>query len=458
MRFNRTGWLTAMLFSVLCLSIASCSRQPESKSPPNNANTSSKSSKSAVAPPPSIKVLYYAGLPLGKLMREKLPRFEQETGISVDMEELQYDAVRAKQVSSFRLKRGAFDVVFVDDIWLHEYATAGYLEPLDDYLKRDGLNLDDFFETVIRAEAVLSGTTWLIPQRADVQVLFYRRDLFEDPTIGASFVREVGKPLRVPETWQEYREVSRFFTKSVGGPNLFGNAETLKRPHFAFEFFAMRYWAFSGKDFFDASGTPQFDGPEGVEALAFLRSLAESAVPGSANAAHDETVSAFSSAACAMAPQWYAFYPTLTAPTSEVRDKLGVALVPGIRQPNGQIRRAPSIGGGSLGIPVDSRNKAAAWTFVKFMTSREFMADAALRGAIVPRKSAYDDPQVVARHPAVPLYLESLRTAKFRPRTAKFTEVEEVIGTAVSSAYTGQKDPEKAIADAVAELSRRRLP
>jgi len=262
------------------------------------------------------------------------------------------------------------------------------------------------------------------------------------------------RELTVPSTWQEYYDVAEFFARegTTARKRFFATGETLKRPHFAFEFFAMRYWSITGEQFLNGT-EPQFASPGGIKALTYLASLRQYAAPGSANAAHDETISAFASGQIAMAPQWYAFYATLRNPKgSTVVDQLGVAPVPGARLTDGTIRRTPSIGGGGLGIAADARDRESAWTFIRFVTSPSFMADGALRGMIMPRVSGFANPEVRRRNPAVDVYLSSLKAAWFRPRLVKYAEVESIIGRAVSRAFVGEADAASALRDADHEV------
>jgi len=402
----------------------------------------------------SIRVIYFSGIPSGKLIRDELPDFQEMSGIKVYFEEIPYDSVRVKAIASLKSAKAQYDVMFVDDIWMYEFARKNYLHPLDDYIERDQVDMGDFFPSVREAEAELDGVTWLIPQRADVQVLFYRRDLFENESFRAKYKLEHGTELSVPETWEDYQRVAEFFFK-VGekeNPTFYGTAETLKRPHFAFEFFAMRYWAVSGKQFTAEGDVPLFDTKEGVAAVNLVKNLKPFAIPGSANASHDETISAFSSGKAAMAPQWYAFYSTLRGENSAIKRDLGVAPVPGVRLDDGSIRRTPSIGGGSLGIASNSANKEAAWKFISHMTSKEFMTKGAMAGDCVTRRSAYGNSEVEKVHPDVKTYLASLEQAWFRPRSERFVELESAIGLALSQAFVGELLAEEALSRAATSL------
>lgn len=397
-----------------------------------------------------INVIYFAGLPMGQAMKEKIPEFTQKTGIKVNFVEIPYDNVRTKELTSVTQKQGAFDAMFVDDIWMYEYAKKGIIEPLDEYVKKDSSEVDynDFLPKVREAEGVLDNRIWLMPQRADAQCLFYRKDLFENEKNKQDFKKKYGYDLAVPETWEQFKQVAEFFTVDSnhdGKIDLYGTTLTLKRPHFAFEFFAMKYWAFANCGFIDGSGNVLFDSKDGVNALLYLDSLKQFAPLGVSNWQHDEAITSFASGQTAMCPQWFAFYPVFNdTKTSKIVGKFGAALVPG-KYHNGKLVRAPSIGGGSLGIAADSKHKQEAWEFIKFMTSKDFMNYAANKGEEVTRESIYGNSDILKIHPEYSLLLQTLKISWLRPRTIRYAELQETIGLAVSRSFVGEMTAQDAL-------------
>jgi multiple sugar transport system substrate-binding protein len=404
------------------------------------------------SPKKSVSVLYFAGLAEGKRMRAAIPGFMSKTGIAVSFVERPYDAIRPTQHQSFNKTQGDYDVIFVDDVWMYEYAKKGYLRKLSPLVQRDGYDLNDMSPRVVEAEGRLNDEIWLIPQRADVQVLFYNKAIFEDTGVRDAFKKSTGRALGVPATWDEYVTTAKgLHGLPYKGAKIVGSAETLKRPHFAFEFFATRYWSISGQDFFDANFKPTFNSPGGVAALNLMSSLKHSWAPGSLNAAHDETVTAFSGGLVALTPQWFGFYSTFKAPDA-LGNHLGVAEMPGVALPDGKIRRAPSIGGGSLGIAANARSPDAAWEFIQFMTSPDMMTAGAKAGEIVTRRSAYRAAASSQTNPDVTTYLASLEIAKFRPRSIDYAAIESAIGEAVSRSLVGELAPADALAQAAQDV------
>jgi maltose-binding protein MalE len=111
-----------------------------------------------------------------------------------------------------------------------------------------------------------------------------------------------------------------------------------------------------------------------------------------------------------------------------------------------------------LGISRKSENIEDAWTYIKYMTARNIMKDAALAGEIITRQSAYEDPLVAKSNPAVGIYRDSLDQSKFRPRAASYAAIEKAIGDGVARALNGEASPSDALsqaAQAVIDAQRR---
>ena len=54
-----------------------------------------------------------------------------------------------------------------------------------------------------------------IPYKPDVELLFYRKDLFEDESLKTAYQEKYQTELKVPETNEEMMQVAEFFTKSI---------------------------------------------------------------------------------------------------------------------------------------------------------------------------------------------------------------------------------------------------
>ena len=88
-----------------------------------------------------------------------LNQFENETGIRVRMDAIDYFQLHQKQTLNLSGKTGAYDLIFAQEVWLPEYVSSGYLLPLDDFVKDESLSrkdfdLQDFNPNLIRIETI----------------------------------------------------------------------------------------------------------------------------------------------------------------------------------------------------------------------------------------------------------------------------------------------------------------
>ena len=121
---------------------------------------------------------------------------------------------------------------------------------------------------------------------------------------------------------------------------------------------------------------------------------------------------------------------------------------------------ASVLGGGNLYIfkKAPAAEKEAALKFIKFLTSDEILADWSINtGYVAPRDGAWNTealkayavkvPDVLVARDQIPVSVPEWSTHE-NARTGK------VLNDALAAALTGTKTPEKALADAQAEIER----
>lgn len=102
----------------------------------------------------------------------------------------------------------------------------------------------------------------------------------------------------------------------------------------------------------------------------------------------------------------------------------------------------------------DEAHKKASWEFIKFMTGKHAQVEMAKVGQMPVNKEALSDPEAIEAIPLLPEFSKALETAKSRPVTAKWGEMENIIATKVAEAITGQKDVKKALDEAAEEIDK----
>lgn len=196
--------------------------------------------------------------PTGRRLRVAIPddAWEPHLQAAVTNRELSLATVPLTELRT-RLIRdigegNAPDLALIDSVWVHEFAQAGFLHPLEE------LDADWVAETHRREFLDLfvggverDGCTWAVQAEADVAGLWYRRDVVE----------------RAPDTWQEWEEVLASTGQRVSLPGGVGADE-------AATFVLLAVLASNGATAVARDAITLTD-PPARRALAFLRSLAD---------------------------------------------------------------------------------------------------------------------------------------------------------------------------------------
>jgi multiple sugar transport system substrate-binding protein len=199
-------------------------------------------------------------------------------GINIEITEVPFADVYQVEKTEFVAGTGAFDVVTFYPAFIGDFASNGYLLPLDEFMAREPAavwdpNQADVLAPFRELYNKFGGQTYALTIDGDVLVLMYRKDLFEHPDEQAAFMEQYGHELRAPETWDEWLEVGEFFTRAAG-ETLAG--ETLEEDFYGLAEFGRRSfsWAWfmnraasAGVMYFDEEMNPLINSPESVAAL-----------------------------------------------------------------------------------------------------------------------------------------------------------------------------------------------
>lgn len=104
-------------------------------------STTSDASQNSAQPYKGVHLTFsrWAG-PDADAMAKVLPEFTKETGIQVKMDAITYDNLQQKQVLDLSTHTANYDVLWVPEVWLPQYARAGWLQPMQQYIDDAALN------------------------------------------------------------------------------------------------------------------------------------------------------------------------------------------------------------------------------------------------------------------------------------------------------------------------------
>ncbi len=422
---------------------------PQPESPPASVRPLSRRVKQGARP---LSLLMLAGASCTAL-ELLLPAFEKSAGRKVEI--TRKSVIEIGAIIRDPAARAGFDIFQIDQPWLGEVASDGLLLDLGGWLEERAGRAANWLPGVMDAYCRHEGRYYTVPYLFGVQLLFYRKDLFDDPYLRSSYRKVRRCDLRAPRTWEEFNHIARFFTRRFNpeSPLEYGATLGAQVPNAATCEFLPRLMAFSPLPFEAGSMLGLLAGPE---AEAALRNYVESyqyAAPGSAGQWWDEQVRLFSRGEAAMMILFVGHVSELSDRSkSKVVGRVGYDAVPG---------GMPLLGGWTLGVNRHSRLLDAAHDFLSWICDDSLMMPFTILGGAPPSKLVYDSPEVSSLYPWLPTAAESFSASRSRQVTKVTTagKIEErvfeaIIGGAVHDAVIGRSTPAEALLKARDELSR----
>jgi multiple sugar transport system substrate-binding protein len=331
-------------------------------------------------------------------------------------------------VQHFQAKDANYDVVSVDVIWTAEFAAKGWLQPLKDSLQVD---TSKFLPATIKT-GTYNNTLFALPYASDGGLLFYRKDLVPNP----------------PKTWDEMMGMCSIAKKN----KLDCYAGQFQKYEGLTVNAAEAINTAGGKIVGDDGKTPEVNSPEAAKGLGRLADAYKNGnIPRQAITYTEEPGrQSFEAGKLLFLRNWpYVYSLATTDASSKVKDKFGIAPLPGDSGKPG----ASSLGGHDAAISAYSAHKATAFDFVKFFTSEETGRYFALQGSLAPVLGAlYDDPALVKKLPYLPTLKTSIENAVPRPVTPFYPAVTKAVEDNAYAAIKGDKPVQQSLTDMQAAI------
>lgn len=352
----------------------------------------------------------------------RVPEFEKLTGINVNLSVLPEQQSRQKLAIDFASGGATVDVF---DTSLHvektRFSRAGWYENLAPYLQNRRLtdprySFGDFFTSARTAVRTSDGKVIGLPYKVDVQVLYYRKDLF------------AARGLAVPKTLDELTRAAQALHNP---PSQYGYAARgLKNANVFTLAMPMQFY---GARYVNTSGAPQIGSAGTVKAITwYADALKKFAPPGVTSFNWSEVLGLFQQGQLAMFNDGIGFATQLEDPkSSRVAGKVGYALLPG--------NNAPATYN-ALAISPRSTNKEAAYLFLQWATSRAINTGLVENGITSPRQSAWQTAKnkPLETIPWARTYFDALKVAKPAfPEISAVTELRDIVGIAIVQALQG---------------------
>ena len=396
-----------------------------------------------------VKVTFWhaMGGPLGKVLTSLIDEFNETHPdieiVSVSMG--RYTALSQKIMAAVAAGKPPV-IAQAYENWTIELILSGSIIPIQNFFDGpEGLSresLDDILPVFIENNT-WDDVVWSFPFNKSVRTLFYNKDLFERSGLD----RE-----HPPQNWDEYLGFSRQIAKDLdddGNMDIWGTAGQVN------------VWMFSnlllqnGGRFLDPTGLRvAFNGPEGVEALAFMEELLAGDVGFIASGYEYQND---------FLAEKVGMMEGSTVSLAFIKGKfdfeLGIAPLPAGKMPGVTIAGTNVV----MFEKASPREQAAAWTFIKWFTDTEQTARWAAGTGYVPvRRSAFETEvlrEQFGQYPGLRDAFSQLEYASFEPKIAGWYAGRRYLGErAIEAVLRSDADIQEALDKAAdkadAEIAR----
>ena len=333
--------------------------------------------------------------PSTSALKKLLPHFYRQTGIKVNLAIHPYDEVY--QILSQLHLHPYYDLLRIDMACFPWFAER-ILQPLDKI--GNGLTdlLNNFSLPTQQKFSLVNNVAYAMPFDASAQLLFYRKDLFEDPILKRMYYEKTGNELTVPTTFEEYDNVTQFFTQlheegQISRP--MGASTTLGSAGLIATEYLLRYYAKEGR-LIGSDNIPQLAMPLAGEVLKeYLQQL--SITENIYNKWWSESVRQFEQGHLAMLVSYMNLFNDVAH--SNILPKTGFAPVPG---------GIPQLGGGVLAVSRYSQKSQYAEQFYRWLYSPMVMDHLILLGGNSNHQNFSHNQEISHRYPWMTLAYQEI--------------------------------------------------
>jgi len=299
-----------------------------------------------------------------------------QTGLKLEIDVIPPENLHEKQLAFFLSGSSEYDLLEIYPTWVGEYAESMFIDNLDDlYTKYSGeINTSDFIEGAQVGFDKYKGSWYAIPYDGDVNIFYYRKDLFDNPKNKADFKRKYGYELKAPQTWDQVRDMAEFFTGRR--PGLYGFGTLALKTWWAVDYWANVYrnrLVADGVRFENGlvndNGRIELNRGSFIKANDFYMDMMKFSPPGILAWGYPESKEGLGNGTVAMTMQW------ATAVFRDPRqakywDRIYATTMPGFKKRDGSVSPVTSLAvGKALVIPTGTRHRDIAFLYAQWLAS-----------------------------------------------------------------------------------------
>lgn len=372
-----------------------------------------------------------------------IPQFEEQTGIKVEVESISYSTMHEKLAAQLIASTNTYDVMVVDYYWTGEFADAGWMYPLDDFIAADNFDTSSYLDSIMAQNGLSDGVMYQLPFYNYAMCLVYNEKMWSDPELAAAYKEKYGTDLTpIDVSVEEYLQEVEFISDYYGKDTLAGLVQQGGRG----DPIAMEWlnWYFGmGGDWFDENGKSMLNSETAVKAAELYKEAIENAAPtGSVNFNLDDAQMTLASGGAASMINYNWQLPALNnMEDSATAGQFALTYSPG---------HSSNVGSWGWAIPYNAADPELSWQFLKWVESFDVAKERALLGGAPTRSDVYNDADVLALYPYYSEVSDILNAGIGMPQVKDSNGMIEALGKALSEYVAGEKDAQTALDEVAA--------
>ncbi|EEV49114.1 extracellular solute-binding protein [Enterococcus faecium] len=391
------------------------------------------------------------------LEEEFIPNFEKENPdikvipASITASEGDYFS---KIALSMQSESTAPDIVAEDSFMLNSDANAGYLTPLDDYVK-DWEDWSNYTENLKVGSTAQDGKLYAIPGTSDSRGIWYNKNVFKKAGLPEDWQ---------PNNWTEIIEAAEKVKKTQPDVIPFGmgvakaNGESVSMQTFQMLLYGTQDQLFDSETRkWDVNSQGILDSLNFIDEIYNKKKLGPSlSIAINSNYGSVMFQEKFPKDEVAMLLDGFWNQGNWTesgaTPVENMTERFGFAAMP---TQNGEDPGSVTMSGGwTWAIPAKAKNKEASWRVLQALGGKEEQAKRAIaEGNLTVRDDSAELPEY-KEQPFIEEATSFLKNAHFRPADDKYPNVSVEIQNMVEAVATGSKTPEQAAKDYADNVTR----
>lgn len=371
-------------------------------------------------------------------------RYQEETGNEVILNITPFDGMLQRSRDAVSASESEFDIINLNEQWYSMFYSNELVSPISEIDPDFELDPEIIeYDYATRWDhsvnySTASGDIYGLPINGNIQLLYYRKDLFEDAG------------LEPPQTWDELEEAAEAMHNP---PQMFGLVNRTSPGNWEVQSYL---YGFGGGMIELDEETGRWDvivnEEPSVEAIEkWVHLTTTYGPPNYANVSQAEMFGLLASGRAAMAHMVGASAPDVDDPEqSAVVGQVGTTVVPG---PTPE-QRATTSGIWVMGIPsnLPSERQQAALDFLKWALTKDAQMYYARSGAIPVRQDVYEELGQEEGFEWMLAFAESTPYIHAQPRVVEAPQIIEAFQRWVGEAVLGSVTPQEAMDNAAEEI------